>query len=85
VEERVRAEAREIEHGEARLKLALDGVQASLDQTRIGMIEYDNGKTTAFELVRLAADLANAERRYSQALVRTAKASARLKQLSPQS
>jgi outer membrane protein TolC len=46
------------------------------------MIEYNNGRTTAFEIVRLAADLATAQQRYSDALVRTASAAAVLRQLS---
>jgi outer membrane protein len=79
----VRAQLRELEHGQARLKAAQNGVQASLDQVRIGLIEFNNGRTTAFELVRLGADLADAQKRYSQALVRTAKASSRLEQLAP--
>jgi outer membrane protein TolC len=83
LEERLRAQQRELQHGHARIQSARDGVQASLDQARIGLIEFKNGKTTAFELVRLGADLADAQRRYSQALVRTAKAAARLKQLAP--
>jgi outer membrane protein TolC len=45
------------------------------------MIEYRNGRSTAFEVVRLAADLAGAQQRYSQALVRTARAAAALTQL----
>jgi hypothetical protein len=48
---------------------------------RIGLIEFSNGRSTAFELVRLGADFAVAQRRYSEALVRTAKASATLRQL----
>ena len=48
---------------------------------RIGRIEFQNGRTTAFELVRLGEDFAKAQRRYSEALVRTVNAVARLKQL----
>jgi hypothetical protein len=48
---------------------------------RIGTVEFHNGRSTAFELVRLGADLAVAQRRYSEALVRAAKAAATLKQL----
>ena len=40
-----------------------------------------NGRTSAFELVRLGADLATAQQRYSDALVRTARALAALRQL----
>jgi outer membrane protein TolC len=56
-------------------------VDASQEQVRIGLIEYRNGRTTAFELVRLGADLAAAQQRYSEALVRTAKAAAELRHL----
>jgi outer membrane protein TolC len=48
---------------------------------RIGVLEYRSGRTTAFELTRVAADLATAQQRFSQALVRTAKAHADLKRL----
>jgi outer membrane protein TolC len=81
LEERVRTTHREISHGERRLTAAEEGVQAAREQVRIGIIEFQNGRTTAFELVRLAADFAVAEQRYSQALVRSAKAAAELKQL----
>ena len=54
---------------------------ASIKQVEIGMLEYRNGRTTAFEVVRLAADLATAQQRYSDALVRTARAAAVLRQL----
>jgi outer membrane protein TolC len=46
---------------------------------RIGVLQYNSGRTTAFELVRLGADLASAQQRYSQALVRTAKAESALR------
>ena len=45
------------------------------------MIEFQNGKLTAFELVRLAEDFAVAQQRYSDALVKTVKAAADLRQL----
>ena len=81
VEEEVRASHRELANGAARLEAARQGVEASQEQVRIGLIEYRSGITTAFEVVRLGADLAAAEQRYSQALVRTAKAAARLRYL----
>lgn len=84
LEEQVRISCRELTHGHDRERAAKEGVQASVNQVRIGLIEYENGRTTAFELVRLGADLANAQRRYSQTLVRTAKAMARLRQLAPE-
>jgi len=81
VEEDVRAQFRELERGQRRLAIATRGVAASIKQVEIGMLEYRNGRTTAFEVVRLAADLATAQQRYSGALVRTARAAAVLRQL----
>ncbi|HTO93132.1 MAG TPA: TolC family protein [Bacteroidota bacterium] len=81
VEQQVRAAHRELAHGAARLKAAREGVQAAQEQVRIGIIEFRSGRETAFQLVRLAEDLADAERQYSAALVRTAKASSTLRQL----
>jgi outer membrane protein TolC len=81
LEENVRAQHREIVQGQQRLQIASVGVAASLEQVRIGLLEYKNGRTTAFEVVRLAADLATAQQRYSQALVRTTQAAAELRQM----
>jgi len=79
--EAVRAQHRELTRSEARRALAADGVAASLEQVRIGLAEFSNGRSTAFELVRLGADLADAQRRYSAALYRTARAAAELRRL----
>ncbi len=81
LEEEVRISHRELLHAKKRLEAARSGVEASAEQVRIGMLEYQVGRTTAFELVRLSADLATAQQRYSQALVRAAKAAAELKKL----
>jgi len=81
LEEQVRASYRELFHGKRRLEVARQGVEAAQEQVRVGLIEFLNGRSTAFELVRLGADFAVAQQRYSQALVRTAKAAATLKQL----
>ena len=81
LEESVRAAYREMDHASKRMEAAQDGVTASLEQVRIGQIEFRNGRTTAFELTRVSADLATAQQRYSQALVRAAKAYADLKRL----
>ncbi len=80
-EEQVRAQHRELSRGRRRLELALRGADASIKQVEIGMLEYRNGRSTAFEVVRLAADLATAQQRYSAALVRTARAAAALRLL----
>jgi outer membrane protein TolC len=81
LEERVRAAYRELDHATKRMEAAQSGVTATLEQVRIGLIEYRNGRITAFELTRVSADLASAQQRFSQALVRTAKAYADLKWL----
>ena len=81
LEEQIRTSHRELFHGQRRLQAARTGVAAAQEQVRIGQIEFQNGRTTAFELVRLSADFAVAQQRYSLALVRSAKAAANLRQL----
>lgn len=81
LDEQIRFYRRSIDHSMRRLEIAQTGVEASQEQVRLGLIEYRNGQTTAFELVRLSADLAAAERRYSQELVRAARARAELRRL----
>jgi outer membrane protein TolC len=85
IEESVRSAHRRLVNGTMRLEIAREGVDASLETVRIGQIEFRNGRTTAFELVRLGADVALAQQRYSDALVRTAKAAADLERLAPAS
>jgi outer membrane protein TolC len=81
LEQQVRAAYREVSHGKGRIQAAKSGVEAAEEQVRIGLIEFRTGRVTAFELVRLGEDFATAQQRYSDALVRTAKAAATLKQL----
>ncbi len=81
LEEQVRSTYRELFHGSRRLEAAKNGVVAAQEQVRIGLIEFRNGRSTAFELVRLGADFASAQQRYSEALVRTAKAATTLHEL----
>jgi outer membrane protein len=81
LEEEVRTSYRELLNGKRRLIAAREGVDAAQEQIRIGVIEFQNGRSTAFELVRLGADFAVAQQRYSQALVRSAKAAANMRQL----
>jgi len=81
LEEQVRATHRELSNGKGRLKAARNGVEAAQEQVRIGLIEFHNGRATAFELVRLGEDFAVAQQRYSDALVRTAKSAATMKEL----
>ena len=77
--EDVRTAHRALVRAAKRFEVAGQGVEASREQVRIGVLQYNSGRTTAFELVRLGADLATAQQRYSQALVRTAKAAAALR------
>lgn len=81
LEQQIRSAHRELSNGNDRLKAAETGVEAAQEQVRIGMIEFQNGRITAFELVRLSEDFAVAQRRYSDALIRTVNAVALLKQL----
>jgi outer membrane protein TolC len=81
LEQQIRTAHRELSHGNDRLRIATDGVEAAEEQVRIGIIEFQNGRITAFELVRLSEDFAVAQRRYSEALVRTVNAVATLRQL----
>jgi len=81
LEEQVRVSYQELLNGTRRLKAAREGVDAAQEQVRIGLIEFRNGRSTAFELVRLGTDFAVAQQRYTQALVRGAKAAASLRQL----
>ena len=81
LEEQVRAAHREVSHGRDRIAAARAGVEAAQEQVRIGLIEFHNGRMTAFELVRLGEDFAIAQNQYSDALVRTAKAAATLRRL----
>ncbi|MDH4069658.1 MAG: TolC family protein, partial [Ignavibacteria bacterium] len=78
LEQQIRANYRELLHGNRRITVAREGVLAAEEQVRIGVIEFRNGRSTAFELVRLGADFAVAQERYSRALVRTARAAAAL-------
>jgi outer membrane protein TolC len=81
LEEAVREAHRKLVHGSQRLQASREGMEAAQEQVRIGFIEYRNGRSTAFELVRLGADLAASQKRYSESLVRTARAAAELKRL----
>ena len=81
LEEQVRASYRDLANGKRRLEAAKEDVAAAEEQGRIGLISFQNGRSTAFELVRLGTDFAVAQQRYTQALVRSAKAAASLREL----
>lgn len=77
----VRDALRRLRHGQERLSLAREAVDAAREQVRVGLREFENGRTTAFELVRLGADLASTQQQLSSALVRTATARTDLERL----
>ncbi len=81
LEQQIRQSFRELIHGNERLKAATEGVNAAQEQVRIGMIEFRNGRLSAFEIVRFGQDFGIAQRRYSDALVKTVKAISELRQL----
>jgi outer membrane protein TolC len=81
LEQKVRTSYRQLIHGNERLKASREGVEAAQEQVRIGMIEFKNGRLSAFEIVRLGEDFAVAQQRYSEALVKIVKAASDLKQL----
>jgi len=56
-------------------------VAAAREQARIGRLEYQAGRTTAYDLVGIEADLARAELRESQVMVRVARSLAELDRL----
>lgn len=85
LEENVRAYHRELLHAQQRLDAARDGVEASNEQVRIGVLEYNNGRISAVELVLLAEDLAKAQQSLTRALVKAAKARSGLKRLTTSS
>lgn len=80
-ENQVRDALRRLRHGRLRLELAQTAVTAAEVQVRIGLVEFSNGRSTAFELVHLGSDLATTQRELSRAVVSTATARAELKQL----
>jgi len=81
LEEDVRAAHRQLVNAQARLAAAQDGVNAALEQVRVGSIQFRSGSTTAFELVRLGEDVTTSQQSFSRALVTSAKAAALLKYL----
>jgi len=81
LEVQVRTGHRILQNHQRRLEVTRQGVTAASELVRIGILEYEAGRTSAFELVRLGGDLATAQRLYSGALVFTARAAAALKQL----
>lgn len=81
LEEDIRAYHRELLNAEQRLVSAREGVDASMEQVRIGVLEYTNGRISAVDLVLLAEDLARAQQSLTRALVKSAKAQSGLRRL----
>lgn len=85
LEEDVRAYHRELLHAGQRLAAAQEGVEASMEQVRIGVLDYDTGRISAVEIVLLAEDLARAQQSLTRALVKAAKATSQLHKLTSRS
>jgi outer membrane protein TolC len=81
LEAEVRGAYREADLSQASLAAMRDLVAAAREQARIGRLEYQAGRATAYDLVDLEAELARAELRESQVLVRVARAATELRRL----
>jgi outer membrane protein TolC len=77
----VRAAYREAETAQATLGAIRELLAATQEQARIGRLEYQAGRTTAYDVVDLEAQVAQAQLRASQALVRVARSQAELRRL----
>ena len=81
LENQVRAAHREAEQSQEALRAMRTLTEAAREQARIGRLEYQAGRTTAYDLVGIEADLARAEFQESQVLVRVARAATELRRL----
>lgn len=81
LESSVRRAHREAVISQEALTAIRELVVASREQARVGRLEYQTGRTTAYDLVGIEADLAAAEVRESQVLVRVARALVELDRL----
>jgi outer membrane protein len=81
LESSVRQAHREAELSQDALRAMHELVAAAREQARIGQLEYQAGRTTAYDLVGIEADLARAELRESQVLVRVARSLVELDRL----
>jgi outer membrane protein TolC len=81
LESSVRRAHREAVISQEALTAIRELVEASREQARVGRLEYQTGRTTAYDLVGIEADLAAAEVRESQVLVRVARALVELDRL----
>lgn len=81
LEASVRQAHREAMLSQDALRAMHELVAAAREQARIGRLEYQAGRTTAYDLVGIEADLARAELRESQVLVRVARSLVELDRL----
>lgn len=81
LENQVRAAHREAEQSQEALRAMRTLTEAAREQARIGRLEFQAGRTTAYDLVGIEADLARAEFQESQVLVRVARAATELRRL----
>src|SRR5438128_2199344 len=81
LETSVRQAHREAVLSQDALRAMHELVDAAREQARIGRLEYQAGRTTAYDLVGIEADLARAELRESQVLVRMARSLVELDRL----
>jgi outer membrane protein TolC len=81
LENQVRAAHRESEQSQEALRAMRTLTEAAREQARIGRLEFQAGRTTAYDLVGIEADLARAEFQESQVLVRVARAATELRRL----
>ena len=81
LESSVRQAHREAVLSQDALRAMHELVDATREQARIGRLEYQAGRTTAYDLVGIEADLARAELRESQVLVRVARSLVELDRL----
>jgi outer membrane protein len=77
----VRAAYREAETAQATLRAMRELVEATQEQARIGRLEYQAGRATAYDLVDIESQVAQAQLRESQALVRVARSQTTLRRL----
>ncbi len=81
LESEVREAYREVQASGQTLPAMRQLVEAAREQARVGRLEYQTGRATAYDVVGLEADLARAELRETQVLVRVQRAQVQLRRL----
>ncbi|HET9327430.1 MAG TPA: TolC family protein [Candidatus Eisenbacteria bacterium] len=77
----VRTAYRDAETAQATLRALRELLSATQEQARIGRLEYEAGRATAYDIVDLEAQVAGAQLRMSQAMVRVARSRTELRRL----